>query len=219
MYKRLLVSILAGFSFMGLTALPAQAQFTLLPKAPEGTDCKAILDEFEVNGVITTPADIAYSEYQKTYASYQKIAEDPQISAYLEGCKLSSSPDADCQAAQAKLDAAEKEKNEAMQKSLDEMSKKSADPLLGCAIKTGRISLQMIPFFIKYIANYLLSIVGILAVLFIVIGGYMYIYGGLTENKDRGKKYIYHALLGMAIALLSWVIVTIIIAAVTSPPT
>jgi len=210
--------LVSAFS-VAITALPAQAQFTLLPKAPDGTDCIKVINEFEVNGIITTPADVALNEYNKTYASYKQVSEDPQLGDYLAGCSQSMSPDADCQAAQAQIDAAEQKKNEAMQKSIDAMNSKSADPLLGCAIKTGRISLQMIPFFIKYISNYLLSIVGILAVLFIVIGGYMYIYGGLTDNKDRGKKYIYHALFGMTLALLSWVIVAIIIAAVTSPPT
>jgi len=88
--------------------------------------------------------------------------------------------------------------------------------LMGCAIKTGRISLKLIPYFISYFANFLLSLVGLISMLFIVIGGYFYIYGGLTENKEKGKKTIYHALLGMAVAILSWVIINVIISAVTS---
>jgi len=90
------------------------------------------------------------------------------------------------------------------------------DEALACAIITGRISLNMIPYFISYFANFLLSLVSLISMLFIVIGGYYYIYGGLVENKEKGKKTVYHALLGMAVAILSWVIINVIISAVTS---
>ena len=87
--------------------------------------------------------------------------------------------------------------------------------IMGCAIKTGRISMSMIPFFIKYFADFLIALIGLITVLFIILGGYFYIYGGLTEQKEKGKKFITNALLGMVIALLSWVIVNIAISALT----
>jgi hypothetical protein len=88
--------------------------------------------------------------------------------------------------------------------------------VLGCAVKTGRISLSMIPYYITYFANFLLSLSGVITMLFIVLGGYWYVFGGLMEQKERGKKYITHALMGMVIAILSWVIVTVVINVVTS---
>lgn len=95
--------------------------------------------------------------------------------------------------------------------------KKGLNELLACGIKTGRISLAMIPYFITYISNFLLGLVGLVCVLFIVIGGYQYVTGGLTEGgKDKGKKTISHALMGMSVAILSWVVVNIVITAVTS---
>jgi len=99
---------------------------------------------------------------------------------------------------------------------LKKLSDEGRKNVLGCAIQTGRISLNMIPYFITYVSNFFLSLIGLICVLFIVIGGYYYIYGGLTEQKEKGKKTIYHALLGMALAILSWVIVNIVIVAVTS---
>ena len=57
--------------------------------------------------------------------------------------------------------------------------------MLGCGIKTGRISLAMIPYYIKYFINYLLSLIGIVSVFFIVLGGYFYIWGGLTEKGEK----------------------------------
>lgn len=92
----------------------------------------------------------------------------------------------------------------------------NSNELLGCAIKTGRISMSMIPYFITYFSNFLLSIVGLVAMLFIVLGGYWYIFGGMMEQKEKGKKFIGNALKGMVIAILSWTIVTVIINLVTS---
>jgi len=96
----------------------------------------------------------------------------------------------------------------------DEIAPKR-DVLLGCAIKTGRISLSMVPYFIQYISNYLLGMVGLVSLLFTVLGGFLYIAGGLNEQKDKGKKYITNALTGMGIAFLAWTIVNVIMAALT----
>lgn len=87
--------------------------------------------------------------------------------------------------------------------------------LLGCAIKTGRITLSMIPHFITYFANFLLGMAGLIAVLFVVLGGYRYVIGGLTEDKEKGKQTIMHALMGFGLSLLAWAIVNIVMAAVT----
>jgi len=89
------------------------------------------------------------------------------------------------------------------------------DNTLGCAIQTGRITFSMIPFFISYVINFLLGLTGIICVLFIVIGGYRYVIGGLTDEKEKGKQTIMHALMGMGVALLAWTIVTVLINAVT----
>ena len=89
------------------------------------------------------------------------------------------------------------------------------DELLGCAITTGRVSLPMIPYFIQYFSNYALGLVSILALLFIVIGGFLYTLGGMTEQKDKGKNFIKNAIIGMIIAFMAWTIVNVIISAVT----
>lgn len=96
------------------------------------------------------------------------------------------------------------------------LSPEGKSNILGCAIKTGRISLSMIPYFITYFANYLLSLIGIISVLFIVLGGYFYIWGGLTDKKDKGKQYITNALTGLAVATLAWIIVNAVMALFTS---
>lgn len=91
----------------------------------------------------------------------------------------------------------------------------SRNDLLGCAIKTGQITLDMIPLFITYIVNFLLGLSALIAVLFIVIGGYHYVVGGLLDEKEKGKKTIMNALMGMAIALMAWAIVNVLMSAIT----
>lgn len=88
--------------------------------------------------------------------------------------------------------------------------------VLGCAIASGRTRLFMLPFFLVYIIEFLLQIAGLIAVLFVVIGGYRYVLGGITEDKESGKKTITHALVGLVLSLSAWIIVNFIQVALTS---
>ena len=57
----------------------------------------------------------------------------------------------------------------------------------------------------------LLFVVGMIAVIFIIIGGYRYIMAhGNEEQAESAKKTIYHAIIGLAIVILSFIMVTII---------
>lgn len=58
------------------------------------------------------------------------------------------------------------------------------------------------------ILNILLSFVGILAVLFIIIGGIRYIIAhGNEEQAESAKQTIYHAIIGLVIVILSFAII------------
>lgn len=90
------------------------------------------------------------------------------------------------------------------------------DEILACAIKTGRMHLFMVPFFALYIIEFLLGIAGLLAILYIVYGGYKYVIGGLTQDKETGKKIIFQAILGLSVALGAWIIVNLVQIVLTS---
>jgi len=122
---------------------------------------------------------------------------------------------AKAQAAAATVNETNKAFDNADQAWKDSMAVLNSSDVLGCAIKTGRISLAMIPYFITYVINFILSLAGLICVFFIVIGGYHYVYGGLVEDKEKGKNTIKHALMGLALALLAWTIVSVLIRAVT----
>lgn len=61
------------------------------------------------------------------------------------------------------------------------------------------------------IINILLAIVGLLSVLYIIIGGLRYITAhGNEEQAEGAKKTILHAIIGIAVVIMSFVIVRII---------
>jgi hypothetical protein len=61
------------------------------------------------------------------------------------------------------------------------------------------------------IINILLAIVGLVAVLFLIIGGFRYITaGGNEETAEAGKKTIINAIIGIVIVILSFVIVRVV---------
>lgn len=87
---------------------------------------------------------------------------------------------------------------------------------LGCAVKLGRIRLFMAPYFVTYLIQFLLGLAGLVAVLFVVYGGFKYVVGGVSEDKEAGKKIITHALLGLLVALSAWIVINFIQVALTS---
>jgi glucose uptake protein GlcU len=62
------------------------------------------------------------------------------------------------------------------------------------------------------IINIILPVVGIVAVLFIIIGGFQLITSrGNEEQAESGKKTLTNAIIGLVVILLSYVIVNVII--------
>lgn len=62
------------------------------------------------------------------------------------------------------------------------------------------------------IINYALALAGIVAVAFLIFGGFRYITsGGNDEAAESGKKIITNSIIGLIIIILSYVIVTVII--------
>lgn len=64
------------------------------------------------------------------------------------------------------------------------------------------------------IADVLLPVVGIIAVLFVIIGGIQYMTAGVNEEQaEMGKKTLQNAIIGLVITILSYVIVVVIMRA------
>ncbi len=87
--------------------------------------------------------------------------------------------------------------------------------ILGCAIKTGNIRMFMIPYYIRYFLEFLIGIAGLLSVAAVVLGGFYYVFSGISEDKEKGKKAILNGLLGMVIVFTAWAAVNIVISLLT----
>ena len=85
---------------------------------------------------------------------------------------------------------------------------------LGHMISTGDIHLRNVPCFLKYFAETLIALGGTLAVVFIIIGGYRYVFG-FEEDKGGAKNTILYALIGLVVSLSAWVLVDIVLQIIT----
>jgi len=78
------------------------------------------------------------------------------------------------------------------------------------AIQTGQFRLVQTPCLLKFFSETLIAVAGSLAVIFVMIGGFKYIFGG-QEKRDEAKKTVTHALVGLAVSLLAWIIVDVVL--------
>jgi hypothetical protein len=78
-------------------------------------------------------------------------------------------------------------------------------------IQSGDIHLSDIPKFIAHFIDFGLIIAGSISLLFLVIGGYRFIIGGVMQSqREQGKQTILYAIIGLVLSLLSWAIVNTI---------
>lgn len=87
---------------------------------------------------------------------------------------------------------------------------KYLDNVLACAIKSGKIHFWMIPYFIVYFIEFMIGLSGLVAILFIVIGGFQLVLSGATDQKDNAKNTIKNALMGLVLVLVAWVVVNVV---------
>lgn len=92
----------------------------------------------------------------------------------------------------------------------------SEDLFLGCAIKSGYVRFWMLPYFVKYVLNFIVSIAGLIVVTMIILGGYYYIAGSFTDDKEKGKTIIKYAIFGFVLILASWSLVNLLLLILTS---
>lgn len=86
-------------------------------------------------------------------------------------------------------------------------------------IQNGTMGFEDIPLFIGHAIKFVLEISGAVAVIMIIYGGLQYVIAAaVPEKKESAKTTIKHALMGLAIAVLAWVIVDTFINVVAIAP-
>ncbi len=64
---------------------------------------------------------------------------------------------------------------------------------------------------VYFFINTLLRLVGVVAILFLIIGGYQYITSGANaEMAEQGKKTLLNSVIGLVVVILSYTIITVI---------
>ena len=85
---------------------------------------------------------------------------------------------------------------------------------INCSSASGSLTELII-----YVINIMLALAGVIAVLFLIIGGFWYITSaGNEETAEKGKGTVINAIIGIIIVVLSYVIVTVLSRLVTSAP-
>lgn len=77
-------------------------------------------------------------------------------------------------------------------------------------IRKWDITINDIPNMIVWATNFLIWIAWTIAVIFIIVWAYKYLFGSLEGNSDKGKDTIYMALVWFAIAACSYLIIKFI---------
>lgn len=85
----------------------------------------------------------------------------------------------------------------------------------GCDFLTGEMKMSCIPNYIQYLIEIIVGMAGTIAVIFIMVGGFKYIFSAVSEDKEAGKETIKNAIIGLIITGMAWIIVSAIIALIT----
>lgn len=90
------------------------------------------------------------------------------------------------------------------------------DDVLACAVKTGRIKFAYVAYFATFFLSLGTVAAGTVAMLFVIIGGYQYVFSGISDGKEDAKKTIGYALGGLALSSFAWIIVQLVLSFLSS---
>lgn len=183
-FQKPLVYLLLAQALLLPSAAMAQ-EFSVLPKArAQTTSCTKIIRDFHDTYISNDPNQTQFK--YNTYGRFQKVAETIiQKHGSTNGTVQTASGE-------------------------DMSSKQKVNEILGCGIVTGRIRLYFWKPFVVYIIKNLSLLASVLAMLFISIGGYQYFMAVITGEDSNAKNTIKHAIIGLVLALSSWIIVDLV---------
>jgi hypothetical protein len=87
---------------------------------------------------------------------------------------------------------------------------------LGKKFINGKFELKDIPLYIEYLVDIAVIAAALIAVLFIIYGGYQYLMTPVIEDKEMGKNTIMNAIMGLVVSILAWFIVNAALYVATS---
>lgn len=88
----------------------------------------------------------------------------------------------------------------------------------GSGFISGRITAACIPAFIAHLVQLIFGVIGIFFVINLMIAGYQIAFGGFTGDKEGGKNRFKWSLIGLAIAVCSFVILDTVVSIIVPQP-
>jgi type IV secretory pathway VirB2 component (pilin) len=85
-----------------------------------------------------------------------------------------------------------------------------ATKALSHRIKTGQVGLADIIIIIVKMIDLITKLAGTIAVLMLIYGGYQYMIGSISDDKEGAKKTIQYAIMGLVVTFLAYVIVNLV---------
>lgn len=67
-----------------------------------------------------------------------------------------------------------------------------------------------------HLIQYLLELAAILAVILLMYGGFQYVFGAATDDKESGKKTVTNTLIGLVVILIAWIIIDVFVTLITA---
>ena len=77
-------------------------------------------------------------------------------------------------------------------------------------IKNGQVKLSDVIVIIVKFIDLVTKFAGTLAVIFLIYGGYQYMIGSISDDKESAKKTIQYAIMGLIVTFLAYVIVNLV---------
>lgn len=77
-------------------------------------------------------------------------------------------------------------------------------------IKRGQVTLADIVVVIVKMIDLVTKLAGTVAVIFLIYGGYQYMIGGISDDKEGAKNTIKYAIMGLIVTFLAYVIVNLV---------
>ena len=77
-------------------------------------------------------------------------------------------------------------------------------------IKTGKVSFADIFIIIVKMIDLVTKLAGTIAVLFLIYGGYQYMIGSISDDKEGAKKTIQYAIMGLIVTFMAYLIVNLV---------
>ena len=89
----------------------------------------------------------------------------------------------------------------------------------GCNFITGDIHFHCIPLYLAYLIQLVVACLGTICLVMLIWAGYEWAFSSLEGDAQNAKKRIRNALLGMVLALLSFLIVDTVVTVLFTGPT